>query len=323
MSSPPSPPYTCWALADEWQPGSVMLGANVKAIPAPPPLSAIIIGADGLWGAHEWVVYPQPHHPEFPYLAWIPLPPSNTFIPSNILTRSVDKSMWQAHPSNSSIHIIDSEVLEELTIKWKALKVAIQESFEELLSKPTLSIQRPMKAYTRAFEALSRLERDFQAWRDFVEVFRNLQRSCLELHGFLDWWKDVRAGDDFRSPIRAPTRGAIFDNLQDYANYARRSVAAFLLINKSTFVLDPSKEVALSPRELCQAQPLSLQPLRHSLQLWYYPPLVHDVATEFETAARGYGERLDTFEPTKVLKRKLEKSENKMSDEGKPILHLP
>jgi hypothetical protein len=69
MSTLPAPTHAFWASADEWRAGFVMLGANVDTIPTPPPQSMVIIGVDGLWGAHEWTVYPQPHHPEFPYLS--------------------------------------------------------------------------------------------------------------------------------------------------------------------------------------------------------------------------------------------------------------
>lgn len=320
MFSPP-PPYACWASADTWRPDFVMLGANVGAILVPPPRSEVLIGVDGLWGAHEWTIYPQPYRPEFPYLAWIPLRPSNTSAPSDVLTRSVDKSMWKAHPNHSNIHIVSPHVLDELKVKWETLKAAVQDPFHEIISNPRPPIQHPIEAYKRALEAFSRLGQDFGAWRDFVEVFRNLQRSLLELRAFLDWWKDIQASHDFQSPVHAPTWGAIFEDAQVYANYARWSVAAFLLVNKSTFVLDPAKEVALSPRNLSRTQPMSFQALLHSLHHWYYPPLVRDVVTELETAARGYAERLDTFEPTKVFKRKLDKRENKMSDEGELILH--
>jgi hypothetical protein len=113
-----------------------------------------------------------------------------------------------------------------------------------------------------------------------------------------------------------PTRGAIFRDEQLYADHMRWSVASYLLIPKSTFTLDPTKEVALSPRDLCSAQPMSLQPLAHSLAHWYYPPLVKDFLADLETASRGYHDRLDTFEPTKELKRTIEKVENKKNDEG-------
>jgi hypothetical protein len=55
---------------------------------------------------------------------------------------------------------------------------------------------------------------------------------------------------------------------------------------------------------------MSVQPLIHSLYLWYYPPHVKDVFSLFETAARGYAERLDTFNATKSLKHKLDKGVN-------------
>ncbi|KAH8976391.1 hypothetical protein EDB92DRAFT_1961740 [Lactarius akahatsu] len=90
---PSPPPYTCWASAEEWWAGFVILAANVDAIPTPPPQSGVVIGVDGLWGAHEWTIYPQPHRPEFPYLAWIPLHLSGPSVLSSVLTHSIDKSM--------------------------------------------------------------------------------------------------------------------------------------------------------------------------------------------------------------------------------------
>ncbi|KAF8262933.1 hypothetical protein EI94DRAFT_639978 [Lactarius quietus] len=315
---PSPPPHKFWASADDWRPGFVMLGANVDAIPTSPPLPPVIIGVDGLWGAYEWTVYPQPYHPEFPYLAWIPLRSSNAAIPSNVLlTQSVDKSMWRAHPGHSNLHVVDPTLLGKFTREWTSFKVTVQDPFQNISSDPSFSSVRiPTEAYVRAFAALNRLGKEFGAWRDFVEVFRNLQRSLLELHAFLDWWKDVRAGNTFRPPIRAPTRGAIFEDAQLYRNYARWSVGAYLLVPRSVFVLDPTKEVPLSPRKLCKVRPMSLQPLLHSLELWYYPPLINDIVMDLETTARGYAIRLDTLNPTKEFKRKLKKTENRKNDEA-------
>lgn len=293
-----------------------MLGANVNSIPSPPPRSDVIIGVDGLWGAHEWTVYPQLHRPEFPYLAWIPVHST-----SDILTRAVDNSMWRSHSHTSNAQVIHPILLGDLTTRWKSIKAALEDPFMAISSDPSSSVQCPRKAYARAFEALNRLEKEFFAWRDFVEVFRNLQRSYLELSAFLDWWKDVRSNTSFQPRIRTPTRGAIFEDAQLYASYVRLSVGAFLLIPESTFALDPALEVTLSPRNSCE-RPMSLQPLLHSLPHWYYPPLVHDVVTELESAARGYTNRLDAFNPTKGLKRKLDKVQNKMNDQGKVILHF-
>ncbi|KAH9031989.1 hypothetical protein EDB84DRAFT_1562111 [Lactarius hengduanensis] len=301
---PSPPPHTCWADADAWRSGFVILGANTNAIPTPPPQSQVIIGTDGFWGAHEWTVYPQPHRREFPYLAWIPLRQSNTTVPSNVLTYSVDKSMWQVHPDKSNIRVVNPTLLDKLTKEWMSIKAAVQDPFKTISSDPSFSpVRHPMEAYVRAVAALSRLEDDFGAWRDFVEVFRNLQRYLLELRAFLDWWKDIRAGDDFRSPIRAPTRGAIFEDAQLYETYVN-------------VVLDLAKEVKLLPRKSCTTQPMSLQPLTHSLPHWYYPPLVRDVITELETAARGYAERLDTFNSTKGFKRKQDKTKNRTNDQA-------
>ena len=318
MSSSPHLIYTCWASADEWQLGFVMLGANVDSIPAPPPSFQPIIGIDGFWGAHEWTVYPQPYRRKFPYLSWIPLRPRSHSSTPDILTLPVEKAMWRAHHRKSNCHVIEPELFKELSKKWMSIKAALEVSFSALSSHTLFSsIERPMKAYTRSFEALRRLEKDFGAWRDFVEVFRNLQRSLLELSAFIDWWEDVRAGDSFQTRIRVPTRGAIFRDKQLYADHANWSVASYLLIPRSTFALDLAKEVALSPRKLCSAQPMSLQPLVHSLHHWYYPPLVRDVVEDLETAARGYrDDHLDIFKPTTELKRSMDKIENKKNDEG-------
>ncbi|KAH9022398.1 hypothetical protein EDB83DRAFT_2565789 [Lactarius deliciosus] len=274
---PSPPPYTCWASAERVA-GWIRNTSCQRRLLSRRPLPGLglSLALTGLWGAHEWTIYPQPHRPEFPYLAWIPLHLSGPSVLSGVLTHSVDKSMWRVHPGNSNIHVVNPDVMDKLTVEWTTLKAALQDPFSDMSSHPRLPIQRPMKAYTRGFEALSRLKQDFGAWRDFVEVFRNLQRSLLELHAFLDWWKDIFTSDYFRSPVRAPTQGAIFEDAHHYANYVKWSIRAFLLVHKSTFVLDPSREVALSP--LC------------------------DVVTELETAARGYAERLDSFNPTKEVK---------------------
>jgi hypothetical protein len=102
----------------------------------------------------------------------------------------------------------------------------------------------------------------------------------------------------------------------------RWSVGAYLLVCWSAFVLDPTKEVPLEPRRLCQTCPISLQPLLHSLDLWYYPPLVRDIVMDLEATARGYIKRLDVLAPTKELKHKVEKAENRKNDEGKQAYFL-
>jgi hypothetical protein len=225
--------------------------------------------------------------------------------------------MWQTHPCKSNYHIINPELFEALFKKWKSIKVALEDPFSVIISQTLFSsIKHPRKAYARAFEALSRLETDFGAWQDFVEVFRNLQRSLLELSAFLDWWKDVSASNSFQSPICGPTCSTIFRDEQLYADHMCWSVASYLLIPKPTFVLDPAKKVALSPCKLCSPQPMSLQPLVHSLHHWYYLPLVADPVADLETAAHGYHDCLDTFRPTKELKCKMDKMENKKDNEG-------
>jgi hypothetical protein len=215
-----APLHTCWASANDWRPGFVILGANVKAIPTPPPQSPVIIGADSSWGAHKWTVYPQPHHRDFPYLAWIPLCQSNTSVPSSIHT-PVDKSMWQAHPDQPNTHVITPALLDKLSKEWESAKALLQDLFKTFSSDPSFtSVQYPKEAYIRALAALTWLEKDFGAWRDFVEVFQNFQQSLSELLAFSDWWRDICASNKFRSPICAPMWGAIFEDTRLYENYA-------------------------------------------------------------------------------------------------------
>ncbi|KAF8257366.1 hypothetical protein EI94DRAFT_1818097 [Lactarius quietus] len=61
---------------------------------------------------------------------------------------------------------------------------------------------------------------------------------------------------------------------------------------------------------------MSLQPLLHSLELWYNPPLINDIMMDLETAARGYTIRLDTLNPTKEFKCRLKKMENRKNNEA-------
>ncbi|KAH9035442.1 hypothetical protein EDB83DRAFT_2318742 [Lactarius deliciosus] len=148
------------------------------------------------------------------------------------------------------------------------------------------------------------LEEHFKAW------------CLLELSTFLEWWKDVRTGDTFQSSPHAPTRSAIFEDEHLYTDDMRWSVAAYILIPKSTFVLNLTKEVVLAPCKLCSAQPMSLQPLFYSLHHWYYLLLMDDVMVDLETAACGYLECLDTFRPTNGFKCSLDKMENKKNDKA-------
>jgi hypothetical protein len=316
MSYPSSPyRYTCWAPGSDWRRGHVILAANVVTIPSPPPLRQAAVMVDGLWGEHEWTLYPQPYRHEYPYLAWLRLPPMNAA--SDTLTRPVHKKMWRAHPSKPNIHLVDPGVFSEFSDKLQEVKAAVMDPFRDIITDTRFScIQRPQTAYNRAFEALDRLDRDFEAWRDFVEVVRCLQRNFLELLAFADWWHDIQQGEDFQPPFRAPTRGSIYDDEDLYANHARWSIACYLIVPNDRFVLDPNKRVNLSPRNSSRMDAMSIQPLMHSLHLWYYPPHVKDVYSHFETAARGYADRLDTFTPTKGFRRTLDKLENRRADEG-------
>ena len=70
---------------------------------------------------------------------------------------------------------------------------------------------------------------------------------------------------------------------------------------------------------MSQMDAMSIQPLVHSLHLWYYPPCVTDVCTDFKLAACGYAKCLDTLIPTKGFKHMLDKQDNQRADEGMSI----
>jgi hypothetical protein len=219
---------------------------------------------DGLWGEHEWTLYPQPYRQEFPYLAWLRFPSRNTG--SDTLTRPVHKRMWQAHPSKSNVHLVDPGVFGKFRDKLEEVKAAMRDPFHKVITDTGFShIQHPRIAYCRAFEALDRLDKDFEAWRDFVEVVRGLQRNLLELLAFADWWHDVQQGEDFQPPFRTPTCRSIFDDDILYAKHARWSITSYLIVPNNRFALDPDKRVTLLPRNSSRMDVMSIQPLIHSV----------------------------------------------------------
>ena len=58
IMSDPSYRYTCWAPAGDWHQGHIILAINVNTIPSPPPQHQAVVMVDGLWGEHEWTLYP-------------------------------------------------------------------------------------------------------------------------------------------------------------------------------------------------------------------------------------------------------------------------
>ena len=161
----------------------------------------------------------------------------------------VNKSMWQAHPDQPNIHVICPTIcptkLDGLTKEWELVKARIQDLCKSLSSNPSFSsIQYLKEAYIRALVVLIWLEKDFGAWRDFIEVSRNFQQSLLELLAFLDWWEDICAGDEFWSLFcHVPTQGAIFEDAQLYENYAHWSIGLFFLSISPFLCLIPPKKL--------------------------------------------------------------------------------
>ena len=230
--------------------------------------------------------------------------------------------MWQAHLSKQNLHLVDPTVFHDFENKLEEVKAAVMNPFHEvIIDSRFLHIHPPNNAYTQAFEALDRLGKEFGAWRDFVEVVRGLQHNLLKLFAFADWWHDIQQGDDFRSLFHGPIHGSLFDNEDLYANHAHWSIASYLIAPNDRFV-DLNKWVNLSPHNKSQMDAMSIQPLLHSLHLWYYPPHVTDVCANFELAACGYAEHLDTFILTKGFKHMLDKLDNQRADEGTSFFYI-
>ncbi len=138
--------YSCWTLVGDWHHGHVILAANVDTIPCPPPRHQAVVMVDGLWGEHEWMLYPQPYRHESPYLAWLQLPLKNTT--TDILSSPIHKKMWQAHSSKLNIHTVNPRVFSELRDKLNNVKAAVLNPFHEIIADTCFShIQPPKTAY--------------------------------------------------------------------------------------------------------------------------------------------------------------------------------
>jgi hypothetical protein len=151
---------------------------------------------DGLWGEHEWMLYPQPYCHKSPYLTWLQLPSKNTA--SNTLTCPVHKRMWQAHLNKQNLHLVNPTEFHEFKNKLEEVKAAVMNPFHKVIVNSCFShIHPPNNAYAQAFEALDHLGKEFGAWCDFIKVVRGLQHNLLKLFAFADWWHDVQQGDNF------------------------------------------------------------------------------------------------------------------------------
>ena len=125
---------------------------------------------------YEWTQYPQPYCAAFPYLAWIPLNPSNytsfslftfsslstsfsfsTSSTFNVNTQTLNKKViWTDHPDKSEVHVINDTVYKALKAEWSLIKADVEAS-EDGLSQRLPSVQYPQEAYFKAMTALDHL----------------------------------------------------------------------------------------------------------------------------------------------------------------------
>jgi len=99
------------------------------------------------------------------------------------------------------------------------------------------------------------------------------------------------------------------------------NVAGYYYVHRASIVLDPSKEVRLSPRSTyCDTRPRHLGHadralLKHNKELWYYPPIVASLAL-FESAAHGDIPRDDELNPMPGYKKHLDRIEHQGNEHG-------
>jgi len=98
---------------------------------------------DGLWGEHEWTLYPQPYCHEFPYLSWLQLLSNNAV--SDILTSPIHKKMWQLHLKKSNIHLIDPRVFGDFKDKLEEVKATVSKPFHDIITNTQFSHIWPLK----------------------------------------------------------------------------------------------------------------------------------------------------------------------------------
>ena len=75
----------------------------------------------------------------------------------------------------------------EFKNKLEEVKAGVQNPFHEVTVDTHFShIISPKNAYTQAFKALDHLEKEFEAWCNFIEVVRGFQRNLLKLLAFME-----------------------------------------------------------------------------------------------------------------------------------------
>ena len=99
------------------------------------------------------------------------------------------------------------------------------------------------------------------------------------------------------------------------------NVMGYYYVDWASIVLDPSKEVRLSPRSTyCDTRPRHPEHanralLKHNKELWFYPPIVGSLGL-FESAVRGDVPRDDELNPMPGYKKHLNRIEHQRNERG-------
>jgi hypothetical protein len=169
-------------------------------------------------------------------------------------------------------------------------------------ARPNITL--PFCALVRARVAINTLEEGVPLLRDFIQCVRAAQRAMLELHAFKDWWIHVeleKDGKAFTVPPPPFSRRVLVSDLATYYDYYRADVPVYISVPKDMYDLNFSRRVHKTSRaERCILQHLDRWPLglKHTMDLWYYPPFVRYPISEFKPAARGYLPHLDKLVPS-------------------------
>ncbi|KAI0054385.1 hypothetical protein BV25DRAFT_1922730, partial [Artomyces pyxidatus] len=236
--------YNRWAWC--WTRGYIIVAANTLHIAELVPNSAVpTVYIDGLWGPHEWTRFAQPYDARSPFLAFIPLPPlkpklatSDTEASIAVMTQPVSKEMWTSDSTSPGLHVPQVAILSSLRHRLNWAITMTEDIFPQVsILAPYERVIVPRIALQRARSSFSALDAGVTSWLDFVERFRALQRSLLELTGFAEWWADEtgRTQPGYMPPERGLTRGAFVQNFPLYARLARAGVAVYIIVPQALF----------------------------------------------------------------------------------------
>ncbi|KAJ7655714.1 hypothetical protein DFH06DRAFT_1200834 [Mycena polygramma] len=324
VGSPRMTPLPCetWAHTRH---GSIVIASNTKKIPCIPCwddslLTAAMPRINGRWGFAEYSHVPQPYSAEFPYLAWLPVDCLERLglpVEINRYQLTLDSPDFVRHLGWGHRGYLKTEVRETLQtdVVWYIEKVQaliLTEEAEGGGIHRRFEARPPVIAMVRAHNACFSMRFPHLTYRDLLEYLAGLQRAIAELQAYIMWYDRMYYADfptASQNGMNTGLRGSIATDTRTYASLRSLGAPVWLEVEGSLVGLDPAKESQMTDLLIevtlwaDTAATTALQDTRkgvlvHNKPLEYYPPHVLDLES-FETAARGYGLRTDTYNKDK------------------------